>query len=54
MEIRLTKEGTMLHTIALKLEKCVTNAEKELLKIMNKRCNLCIWSIIYYWKLYIT
>jgi LysR family transcriptional regulator, transcriptional activator of the cysJI operon len=34
--IRLTKEGTMLHTIALKLEKCVTNAEKELLKIMNK------------------
>jgi molybdate transport repressor ModE-like protein len=29
--IRLTKEGTMLHTIALKLEKCVSNAEKELL-----------------------
>jgi DNA-binding transcriptional LysR family regulator len=34
--IRLTKEGTMLHAIALKLEKCVNNAEKELLKIMNK------------------
>jgi molybdate transport repressor ModE-like protein len=34
--IRLTKEGTMLYSIALKLEKCVTNAEKELLKIMNK------------------
>lgn len=34
--IRLTKEGTMLHTIALKLEKCVSNSEKELLKIMNK------------------
>ena len=34
--IRLTKEGQMLHAIALKIEKCVGNAEKELLKIMNK------------------
>ncbi|MDD2507733.1 LysR family transcriptional regulator [Aliarcobacter skirrowii] len=34
--IRLTKEGQMLHAIALKIEKCVTNAEKDLLKIMNK------------------
>jgi DNA-binding transcriptional LysR family regulator len=34
--IRLTKEGQMLYTIALKLEKCVANGEKELLKIMNK------------------
>lgn len=34
--IRLTKEGQMLHAIALKIEKCVANGEKELLKIMNK------------------
>ncbi len=34
--IRLTKEGQMLYAIALKIEKCVTNGEKELLKIMNK------------------
>ncbi|MBU3014555.1 LysR family transcriptional regulator [Poseidonibacter lekithochrous] len=34
--IRLTKEGQMLYSIALKIEKCVTNGEKELLKIMNK------------------
>jgi hypothetical protein len=26
----------MLHAIALKIEKCVANGEKELLKIMNK------------------
>ena len=34
--IRLTKEGQMLYSIALKIEKCVANGEKELLKIMNK------------------
>ncbi len=34
--IRLTKEGQMLYSIALKIEKCVSNGEKELLKIMNK------------------
>ncbi|PHO08829.1 LysR family transcriptional regulator [Malaciobacter canalis] len=34
--IRLTKEGQMLYSIAQKIERCVTNAEKELLKIMNK------------------
>ncbi|WP_198305001.1 LysR family transcriptional regulator [Arcobacter vandammei] len=34
--IKLTKEGQILHGIALKIEKCVSNAEKELLKIMNK------------------
>ncbi|MDK2047117.1 LysR family transcriptional regulator [Aliarcobacter butzleri] len=34
--IKLTKEGQILHGIALKIEKCVANAEKELLKIMNK------------------
>ena len=34
--IKLTKEGQILHAIALKIEKCVSNAEKDLLKIMNK------------------
>lgn len=34
--IRLTKEGQMLYAIAVKIEKCVANGEKELLKIMNK------------------
>ncbi len=34
--IRLTKEGQMLLTIAQKIERCVNNAEKEVLKIMNK------------------
>lgn len=34
--IRLTKEGQMLYTIAQKIERCVSNGEKELLKIMNK------------------
>ncbi len=34
--IRLTKKGQMLYSIALKIEKCVANGEKELLKIMNK------------------
>ncbi len=34
--IRLTKEGQMLLTIAQKIERCVNNSEKEILKIMNK------------------
>ena len=34
--IKLTKEGQILQSIALKIEKCVANGEKELLKIMNK------------------
>ena len=34
--IKLTKEGQILQAIALKIEKCVANGEKELLKIMNK------------------
>lgn len=34
--IRLTKEGQMLYAIAQKIERCVANGEKELLKIMNK------------------
>jgi len=34
--IRLTKEGQKLYSIAIKIEKCVANGEKELLKIMNR------------------
>lgn len=34
--IRLTKEGQILYGIAQKIEKCINNGEKELLKIMNK------------------
>ncbi|OCL88613.1 HTH-type transcriptional regulator CysL [Aliarcobacter thereius] len=34
--IKLTKEGQILHSIALKIEKCVSSAEKDILKIMNK------------------
>ena len=34
--IRLTKEGQILYGIAQKIEKCLANGEKELLKIMNK------------------
>ncbi len=37
--IRLTKEGELLYTIALKIEKCLSNAQKDLLKIMNKNVN---------------
>ena len=34
--IRLTKEGEKLHIIAQKIEKVISNSEKELLKIINK------------------
>ncbi len=34
--IKLTKEGQLLFNIAKKIEKCVSNSEKDLLKIMNK------------------
>ncbi|MBE0492178.1 MAG: LysR family transcriptional regulator [Sulfurospirillum sp.] len=34
--IRLTKSGEEVHKIALKLEKSIYNAEKEILKIINK------------------
>lgn len=34
--IRLTKEGQLLLVIAQKIQRCVNNSEKELLKIMNK------------------
>jgi DNA-binding transcriptional LysR family regulator len=35
--IRLTKEGEMLFSIANKLERSIANAEKEMLKIINKK-----------------
>jgi DNA-binding transcriptional LysR family regulator len=34
--IRLTKEGEVFHNIASKLSKAVENAEKSVLKLMNK------------------
>jgi len=34
--IRLTKTGEELHRIALKLDKCINNSEKEMLKLINK------------------
>ncbi len=34
--IKLTKEGTALYNIALKLERSINSAEKELIKIINK------------------
>lgn len=34
--IRLTKAGEELYKITLKLEKCINNAEKEMIKIVNK------------------
>lgn len=34
--IRLTKEGEEVYKIALKLERCIQNAEKELFKVINK------------------
>ena len=34
--IRLTKEGQVLHAIATKIERCVSNAQNDLLKIINK------------------
>ena len=34
--IRLTKTGEELHKIALKLDKCINNSEKEMLKLINK------------------
>jgi DNA-binding transcriptional LysR family regulator len=40
--IRLTKEGEMLYSIASKLERSITNAEKELLKIINKKLTFII------------
>lgn len=34
--IKLTKEGEMLFTIALKIQRCISSSEKDLLKIINK------------------
>ncbi len=40
--IVLTKEGEELYRIAQKLEKCVQNTEKEIVKIINKELNFII------------
>ncbi len=34
--IRLTKEGEEIYSVMMKLEKCIYNAEKEMLKVINK------------------
>jgi DNA-binding transcriptional LysR family regulator len=34
--IRLTKIGEELHRIAIKLDKCIVNSEKEMIKLLNK------------------
>ncbi len=34
--IRLTKIGEELHKIAIKLDKCIVNSEKEMIKLLNK------------------
>ncbi len=34
--IRLTKIGEELHKIALRLDKCIVNSEKEMIKLLNK------------------
>lgn len=40
--IVLTKEGEELYRIAQKLEKCIQNTEKEIVKIINKELNFII------------
>ena len=40
--IVLTKEGNELYRTAVKLEKCISNTEKELLKVINKKIALQI------------
>lgn len=40
--IKLTKEGEGLYRIVQKMEKCLTNAEKELMKIINKELTFAI------------
>jgi len=35
--IRLTKEGEEIYAVMLKLEKCIFNTEKEILKVINKQ-----------------
>jgi len=40
--IILTKEGDELYRIAQKLEKCIQNTEKEIVKIINKELNFII------------
>ena len=40
--IRLTKEGEEIYAIMLKLEKCIFNTEKEILKVINKQLTFVI------------
>lgn len=40
--IKLTKEGEEFYRVALRLEKCIENAEKETMKIINKEILLVI------------
>jgi len=40
--IRLTKEGEEIYSIMLKLEKCIFNTEKEILRIINKQLTFVI------------
>jgi DNA-binding transcriptional LysR family regulator len=40
--IRLTKAGEELYKIGHKLERCIANAEKEIIRIMNKRLTFVI------------
>jgi len=40
--IILTKEGDELYRIALRLEKCLQNTEKEIIKVINKELNFII------------
>ena len=40
--VRLTKEGEELYRVALKLDKYISQAEKELLRIINKQLTFII------------
>ena len=42
--IRLTKEGEEIHKIMVKLDKCISNAEKDVFKIINKQVTFIIGS----------
>ncbi len=40
--IRLTKEGEEIYSVMLKLEKCILNTEKDILKVINKQFTFMI------------
>ncbi|NPA74273.1 MAG: LysR family transcriptional regulator [Epsilonproteobacteria bacterium] len=40
--IRLTKEGEEIYAVMLKLEKCIFNVEKDILKVINKQLTFMI------------